>query len=76
MFSGYVRNIACARLLLADRQAFYPQFASHNAHTVAAVTELAGDRERLLAMAEQARRQARPDATADVGGVCMEAACA
>ena len=39
-----VSYIACARRVLARRQAFYPQFATHNAHTVAAVTELAGDR--------------------------------
>lgn len=53
-----------------------PQADLDAAGLAALLTELAGDRERLLAMAEQARRQARPDATADVGGVCMEAACA
>ena len=36
--------IACTRQVLALRQAFYPQFATHNAHTIAVVTELAGDR--------------------------------
>ena len=39
-----VSYIACARQLLANRQAFFPQFATHNAHTVAVITELAGDR--------------------------------
>lgn len=39
-----VSYIACARELLADRQSFYPQFATHNAHTVAVISELAGDR--------------------------------
>jgi RHH-type proline utilization regulon transcriptional repressor/proline dehydrogenase/delta 1-pyrroline-5-carboxylate dehydrogenase len=39
-----VSYIACARQLLAERQAFYPQFATHNAHTVAVITELAGER--------------------------------
>jgi RHH-type proline utilization regulon transcriptional repressor/proline dehydrogenase/delta 1-pyrroline-5-carboxylate dehydrogenase len=39
-----VSYIACARTVLARRQAFYPQFATHNAHTIAAVTELAGER--------------------------------
>ncbi|MBT8052085.1 MAG: bifunctional proline dehydrogenase/L-glutamate gamma-semialdehyde dehydrogenase PutA [Gammaproteobacteria bacterium] len=39
-----VSYLACARKVLADRQAFYPQFATHNAHTIAAVTEMAGDR--------------------------------
>ena len=39
-----VSYIACAKKVLAQRQAFYPQFATHNAHTIAAITELAGDR--------------------------------
>lgn len=33
--------IACARKMFAARDAAYPQFATHNAHTVAAVIELA-----------------------------------
>ncbi len=33
--------IACARQLLAAPDAVYPQFATHNAHTVAAIHELA-----------------------------------
>ncbi|MBL8396723.1 MAG: bifunctional proline dehydrogenase/L-glutamate gamma-semialdehyde dehydrogenase PutA [Candidatus Accumulibacter sp.] len=33
--------IACARRLFADPAAFYPAFATHNAHTLAAVAELA-----------------------------------
>ncbi len=36
--------IACAAKLLHHRQAFYPQFATHNAHTIAAIRELTGDR--------------------------------
>jgi RHH-type proline utilization regulon transcriptional repressor/proline dehydrogenase/delta 1-pyrroline-5-carboxylate dehydrogenase len=39
-----VSYLACARKVLANRAAFYPQFATHNAHTIAAVAELAGDR--------------------------------
>jgi RHH-type proline utilization regulon transcriptional repressor/proline dehydrogenase/delta 1-pyrroline-5-carboxylate dehydrogenase len=39
-----VSYISCAKTVLANRQAFYPQFATHNAHTIAAVSELAGDR--------------------------------
>jgi RHH-type proline utilization regulon transcriptional repressor/proline dehydrogenase/delta 1-pyrroline-5-carboxylate dehydrogenase len=39
-----VSYIACAKKVLSKRQAFYPQFATHNAHTIAAITELAGDR--------------------------------
>ncbi|WP_217474159.1 trifunctional transcriptional regulator/proline dehydrogenase/L-glutamate gamma-semialdehyde dehydrogenase [Stutzerimonas stutzeri] len=37
-----VSFIACARRLLAAPDAIYPQFATHNAHTLAAVYELAG----------------------------------
>ncbi len=37
-----VAYIACARRLLAAPDAVYPQFATHNAHTVAAIHELAG----------------------------------
>ena len=40
-----VSYLACARRLFgAGEEAFYPQFATHNAHTVAAVIELAGER--------------------------------
>jgi len=39
-----VSYLACARRLLALGPVFYPQFATHNAHTVAAILELAGDR--------------------------------
>ncbi|MGE0715884.1 MAG: bifunctional proline dehydrogenase/L-glutamate gamma-semialdehyde dehydrogenase PutA [Alphaproteobacteria bacterium] len=39
-----VSYIACARRLLADPEAFFPQFATHNAHTVATLLELAGNR--------------------------------
>lgn len=33
--------LACARQLLAASDAFYPQFASHNAHTIAAIADFA-----------------------------------
>lgn len=36
-----VSYLACAKSLLADPRCFYPQFATHNAHTVATVLELA-----------------------------------
>ncbi len=39
-----VSYLACARKLFAEPTAFYPQFATHNAHTLAAVLELAGQR--------------------------------
>ena len=41
-----VAYLACARKLLASRDVVYPQFATHNAATLAAVIELAGDRVR------------------------------
>ncbi len=37
-----VAYIACARKLLAAPEAVYPQFATHNAHTLAMIYELAG----------------------------------
>ncbi|WP_376694546.1 bifunctional proline dehydrogenase/L-glutamate gamma-semialdehyde dehydrogenase PutA [Wenzhouxiangella sp. EGI_FJ10409] len=35
--------LACAGKLLSLPECFYPQFATHNAHTIAAIGELAGD---------------------------------
>jgi RHH-type proline utilization regulon transcriptional repressor/proline dehydrogenase/delta 1-pyrroline-5-carboxylate dehydrogenase len=40
-----VSYLACAARLVARRDAIYPMFATHNAHTVAAVLHLAGDRQ-------------------------------
>src|SRR5262249_33009672 len=39
-----VSYLACAGRLLALGPVFYPQFATHNAQTVAAILDLAGDR--------------------------------
>lgn len=36
-----ISYLACAAKLLDDPQAFYPQFATHNAHTVACLLEMA-----------------------------------
>ena len=38
-----VSYMSCAQMLLDKRDRIYPQFATHNAHTCAAVLELAGD---------------------------------
>lgn len=38
-----VSYVSCARKLLDMRDRIYPQFATHNAHTVAAVLEMAGN---------------------------------
>ena len=38
-----VSYLACARYLLDRRDVFFPQFATHNAHTLAAVTVMAGN---------------------------------
>ena len=38
-----VSYLACAKRLFAAPDAFYPQFATHNAHTLAAIVELAGN---------------------------------
>jgi RHH-type proline utilization regulon transcriptional repressor/proline dehydrogenase/delta 1-pyrroline-5-carboxylate dehydrogenase len=64
-----VSYVACARRLLAARDAFYPQFATHNAWSVAMVLELAGGRgdfefQRLHGMGEalyDALAESRPD---------------
>ena len=37
-----VSYLACARFMLANRREFYPQFATHNAHSIAAVKVMAG----------------------------------
>ncbi len=58
-----VSYLACARELLAAGEMLYPQFATHNAHTVAAVIELAfGERQsfefqRLHGMGEELYEQ-------------------
>ncbi|MDB5969792.1 MAG: putA [Hydrocarboniphaga sp.] len=38
-----VAYLACARKLLSRRETFYPMFATHNAHTIAAIRAYAGD---------------------------------
>jgi RHH-type proline utilization regulon transcriptional repressor/proline dehydrogenase/delta 1-pyrroline-5-carboxylate dehydrogenase len=38
-----VSYLACARYLLSRRDVFYPQFATHNAHTLAAIAIMAGN---------------------------------
>lgn len=38
-----ISYMACARMLLDRRDRIYPQFATHNAHTCAAVVEMAGN---------------------------------
>jgi len=34
--------LACARMMLSEPEIFYPQFATHNAHTIAAINTIAG----------------------------------
>ncbi|MBL8697747.1 MAG: bifunctional proline dehydrogenase/L-glutamate gamma-semialdehyde dehydrogenase PutA [Alphaproteobacteria bacterium] len=52
-----VSYLACARAMLAAPEHIYPQFATHNAHTLAAILEFAGNRpyefQRLHGMGEQ-----------------------
>ncbi len=56
-----VAYLAAARALLAQPDCFYPQFATHNAQTIAAVAVLAGDRpyefQRLYGMGEALHRE-------------------
>jgi RHH-type proline utilization regulon transcriptional repressor/proline dehydrogenase/delta 1-pyrroline-5-carboxylate dehydrogenase len=44
-----VSYLACARKLLSRREQFYPMFATHNAHTIAAIRAYAGDEHSLKA---------------------------
>lgn len=52
-----VAYLACARVLLEEGNRIYPQFATHNAHTVASILSMAGDRafefQRLHGMGEE-----------------------
>jgi len=59
-----VSYIACARKLLGYTDRIYPQFATHNAHTIAAVLAMAPDRDcfelqRLHGMGEQLHEEVR-----------------
>ena len=59
-----VSYIACARKLLSMTDRIYPQFATHNAHTVAAILAMAKDRDsfefqRLHGMGEQLHEAVR-----------------
>ena len=38
-----VSYLACARRLLASPDSFYPRFATHNAHSIASIIEMAGE---------------------------------
>ena len=38
-----VSYLACAKFMLANRNLFYPQFATHNAHSIAAIKVMAGE---------------------------------
>ncbi len=57
--------LACARRLLADGGYLYPQFATHNAYSIAAVLEMAGERpfelQRLHGMGEALHELVRED---------------
>ena len=64
-----VAYLAAARALLAQPDCLYPQFATHNAHTIAAVSTIAGNRsyefQRLYGMGEALHREVvHPEALA------------
>lgn len=61
-----IAYLACARILLDAGKGIYPQFATHNAHTVAAIEALAGDNaeyefQRLHGMGEALYAAVRPN---------------
>lgn len=43
-FNTDVSYLACAEIIAANENSFYGQFATHNAHTVAAILQIYGDR--------------------------------
>ena len=43
-FNTDVSYLACAEIIAANPEAFYGQFATHNAHTVAAILQIYGER--------------------------------
>ena len=59
-----ISYLACARYLLSERGAFYPQFATHNAQTISAIHAMAGDApyefQRLHGMGEELYREVVP----------------
>lgn len=68
-----VSYLACAKMMLEARDALYCQFATHNAHTIAAIHEFAGDNpefeyQRLHGMGEELYRQV-------IGPDKLDAAC-
>ena len=62
--------LACARALLAAPEAIYPQFATHNAGTIAAILQMAGDvpfeLQRLHGMGEGVYREVMKSTSAPV----------
>jgi RHH-type proline utilization regulon transcriptional repressor/proline dehydrogenase/delta 1-pyrroline-5-carboxylate dehydrogenase len=65
-----VSYLACARALLAAPDAIYPQFATHNAGTIAAILQMAGEApfelQRLHGMGEGVYREVMKSTTAPV----------
>jgi RHH-type proline utilization regulon transcriptional repressor/proline dehydrogenase/delta 1-pyrroline-5-carboxylate dehydrogenase len=64
-----ISYLACAKVLLSRRDKFYPQFATHNANSVAAVRVMAGDNlgyefQRLHGMGQTLHQQ-----TIDIHGI-------
>jgi RHH-type proline utilization regulon transcriptional repressor/proline dehydrogenase/delta 1-pyrroline-5-carboxylate dehydrogenase len=67
--------LACARFMMENRNLFYPQFATHNAHTLAAVMEMAGGErdfefQRLHGMGEALYDQVVSGATGEAPVLC------
>jgi RHH-type proline utilization regulon transcriptional repressor/proline dehydrogenase/delta 1-pyrroline-5-carboxylate dehydrogenase len=67
--------LACARFMMENRNLFYPQFATHNAHTLAAVMEMAGGErdfefQRLHGMSEALYDQVVSGATGEAPVLC------
>ena len=66
-----VSYLACAKIMCAARDVLFPQFATHNAYTVAAIIEIAGERrdfefQRLHGMGGSLYRQLLQDSDLNV----------
>lgn len=59
--------LACARALLEARDAIYPQFATHNAHSVCAITAIAHSLSHSDPLTDAKAPKRRPDSLTDDG---------
>jgi RHH-type transcriptional regulator, proline utilization regulon repressor / proline dehydrogenase / delta 1-pyrroline-5-carboxylate dehydrogenase len=64
-----VSYLACAKYMLSRRDVFFPQFATHNAHTVAAISVMAGNDKRYEFQRLHGMGEALYDRVVGAGGI-------